>query len=99
MAGNVKGYRGFQVMILVPTTVEQVSALRNIEENMTGCGLDWLTEGPVSQPNISGERFILDVSGCEDTSFGNTSNVKIPPIKGTSLHVVIPTIYPPAAGS
>ena len=62
MEDNVKSYRGFQVMILVPTTVEQVSALRDIEEKMTVCGLEWLTEGPVSHPNISGERFTLDVS-------------------------------------
>ena len=42
------------MVIAVPATVEQVNALRNIEETITGCELDWLEEGPVSHPDIPG---------------------------------------------
>ena len=48
---TVQTYSGYKVVTSVPASPEEVSALRNIQENLTSCGLDWWTDP--SQPNIS----------------------------------------------
>ena len=48
---DVQTYTGYKVVTTVPASLEEVSALRLIQENMTSCGLDWWTDP--SHPNIS----------------------------------------------
>ena len=47
----VQTYSDYKVVTSVPATAEQVIALRNIQANLTSCGLDWWNDP--SHPNIS----------------------------------------------
>ena len=60
---TVQTYSGYKVVTSVPGSPEEVGALRNIQENLTSCGLDWWTDP--SQPNISVS--VLVPPPCEDT--------------------------------
>ena len=48
---TVQTYSGYKVVTSVPATTEQVIALRNIQANLSRCGLDWWNDP--SHPNIS----------------------------------------------
>ena len=80
---GVQTYSGYKVLRAVPYSSDKVTELRRIQENMTGCALDWWNDP--SRPNVSVSVLVppncLDSLTTDLTSSGLDYDVTVEDLK------------------